>query len=99
MTYYYTVVVKTTEPNRPQIGWLWINPIISQAYIWIKNEWCPIAGGNTINSYVEGVYWRSQIVQEAEPSAINQVTGKIWIKESINQTFIYLDFWQPVTGG
>jgi len=93
--HYYLVVIQEDEPSNPASLLIWIKPSVGQAFMRIVNRFVPFAGGEVISNYVEGYYWRSQAVQEAEPAG---EIGKTWIKESVNQEFMYFLSWQPVMG-
>lgn len=94
--HYYLLAIQEAEPTNPPSLLVWVKPSIGQAFIRIVNNFLPFAGGEVITSFVEGYYWRSQAVQEEPPAA---EIGKIWIKESIHQEFMYFTNWSPFVGG
>ena len=61
----------------------------------LVDEWIPIGGGDTFVS-IEGVFWRTEYDQTAEPGSPR--VGDGWLNDK-NQNFIYLDKWIVLTGG
>jgi len=93
----YTVIIKA-GPDRPastEPGSFLVDPITGQVFI-ATNEWVLIAGGNPIESYVEGTFERELARQESMPAG---EIGLIWVKDSVSEARIYIDDWQPYFGG
>ena len=99
MLWNYTVTISDTAPvtgpGSPEMGRIWIKPSVSQAYIYLGVEWIPFASGNPITSYTDGIAYLEVAIQETEPT---KAIGQIWIKESINVAYIYIDDWFQFLG-
>ena len=94
-TYYYTIAIKSTEPDRPHTGWLWLNPSTGQVQMYLESAWLPLCAGNPITVYREGFKWLRQYAQASEPTG---EPGLIWINTGINQAYIYIHDWVPFVG-
>jgi hypothetical protein len=90
MIQYRRIIVSDTKPS-DVVGRIWIKPLGSstyQAYIFIST-WLPlIAGGTFITETGADEHRINVVIQEEKPDSFIQV-GWLWIKESINQAFIY----------
>jgi len=96
VSYYYTVVLKSSEPVNPQLGWIWGNPTIGQFALYVGSVFTPFVGGEPFTA-TEDIYWKGVSVQESEPTSPEP--GDMWLKESINQCYIYGADWLPFVGG
>lgn len=98
--HFYNVYIGTTPPAKPIGGWIWIHPVIGQAYIYIIDSWKPFAGDEQIADFIDGKsYWLETITQEDVPTGIDAPTGKIWLKPSVGQAYIKLNGWISFAGG
>lgn len=96
MSYYYNIRISNTEPTNPWPGLFWLKPSEGLIMVFGTTRWIPFCSGNPIASYIEGMQWLEQKVQESKPE---DVIGSMWIMESIGQAFMYIDTWQPCAGG
>lgn len=98
--HFYNLYVSISPPQKPMSGWIWLNPVLSQVYMYIIDEWQPFAGDTPISDYInDKLYWMSTITQPTTPTGANNVLGKIWIKSDTGQAYIKLNDWIQIAGG
>jgi hypothetical protein len=95
MSWQYDVSVGVDAPESPVLGNIWIKPDVCQAFVLLGVEWVVFAGSGPLVGYTMGKTSKTVIVQESEPVSS---PGQIWIKESINTAYIYLDDWYVILG-
>ena len=98
--HYRKITNNTVEPSSPATGDIWIRPIDStyQGYIWISG-WKPFLSGGVFASETDAdTNYLTVIIQEETPPSNIIQPGWIWIKESIEQAWIYIFDYMPFVG-
>jgi len=97
--YYREITVNVTAPSSPGLGEIWIKPIGTssyEGYIWMS-AWISFAGGGTYIAETDAdSHFINVIVSETTPTV--NIPGWFWIKESVQQAYLYIFDWMPITG-
>ena len=98
--HYRLITVNATPPTSPQRGTIWIKPIgdpdTYQGYMWL-GAWKPFLSGGTYITETGDDHYINVIIQEATPTDIIK-PGWIWIKDSLNQAYLYIFDFMPLVG-
>jgi len=94
MSYNYTVIISTTEPENIEHGTIWLNPGISFAKVKLGG-WAGLAEDDAIAIYTEGTFAKSLVSQSTEPT---KEVGLIWHNSATQEYFICLNTWINYAG-
>ena len=94
MAFYYMLALFEAEPSTPQNLLIWLKPSTGVAKIRINNAWTTLVSDAAV-TVVEGYSWMSQVIQEGAPAG---VVGKIWIKSSTEEEYMYITAWTKFVG-
>lgn len=94
MSFYYMIALQEAEPSTPQNLLFWLKPSTGVVKLRINDAWTIVVTDAAV-TVVEGFYWMKQVIQEAQPAG---VIGKMWIKSSTEEEYMYITAWTKFVG-